>query len=123
MMSYVYVPVIQKELDIFRETVWNTHRVRKQKNKELPTGVPEHIYTCPNQYGGEKCGHVITEEQLREVAEFSGVLDNTDDFLDDTFRQECQRHIPDTDDIKPAQASNAYLFLRDNFDVNKLMSM
>lgn len=43
-MSYVYVPVIQKELDIFRETVWNTHRVRKQKNKELPTGVPEHIH-------------------------------------------------------------------------------
>ena len=74
-------------------------------------------------YGGEKCGHVITEEQLREVTEFSGVLDNTDDFLDDTFRQECQRHILDTDDIKPAQASNAYLFLRDNFDVNKLMSM
>ena len=52
-----------------------------------------------------------------------GVLDNTDDFLDDTFRQECQRHILDTDDIKPAQASNAYWFLRDNFDVNKLMSM
>lgn len=117
------MPVIQKELDIFRETVQNTHRVRKQKNKELPTGVPEHIYTCPNQYGAEKCGHVITEEQLREVAEFSGVLDNTDDFLDDTFRQECQRHILDTDDIKPAQASNAYWFLRDNFDVNKLMSM
>ena len=68
-MSYVYVPVIQKELDIFRETVWNTHRVRKQKNKELPTGVPEHIYTCPNQYGGEKCGPVITEKQLREVVE------------------------------------------------------
>ena len=115
MMSYVHVPVIQKELDIFRETVWNTHRVRKQKkNEELPICVPEHIYTCPNQYGGEKSSHAIAEEQLREVAEFSGVLDNTDDYLGDTFRQECQRHIPDTDDIKAAHASNARLFLRDS---------
>lgn len=38
LLAYVYIPVIQKELDIFRTTIWNNHRVRKQKNKELPTG-------------------------------------------------------------------------------------
>ena len=24
------VPLVQKELDVFRETVWNTHRIRAQ---------------------------------------------------------------------------------------------
>lgn len=32
---------------------WNAHRILKQKEKELPVGVPEHIYTCPErQWGG-----------------------------------------------------------------------
>ena len=81
MLAYVYIPVIQKELDVFRVSVWNTHRIRKQKEKELPAGVPEHIYTCPESHGGEKCGFIVTEEQLREVAELANVLDGTDDFL------------------------------------------
>ena len=42
-LAYVYIPVIQKELDIFRTTVWNSHRGRKQQNKKLPCGVPDHI--------------------------------------------------------------------------------
>ena len=114
MLAYVYIPVVQKELDVFRVSVWNNHRVRKQKGKELPTGVPEHIYTCPEQHGGEKCGIPVTDQQLQEVAEFSHVLDANDDFLDEDFRQECQRHIPNTEDIEPAQASNAYLYLKDH---------
>ena len=45
LLAYVYIPVIQKQLDIFRKCVWNNHRTRKQKAKKLPAGVPEHIYT------------------------------------------------------------------------------
>ena len=114
MLAYVYIPVVQKELDVFRVSVWNNHRVIKQKGKELPTDVPEHIYTCPEQHGGEKCGIPVTDQQLQKVAEFSHVLDANDDFLDEDFRQECQRHIPNTEDIEPAQASNAYLYLKDH---------
>ena len=53
LLAYVYIPVIQKEVDIFRVSVWNTHRTRKQKEKILPTGVPDHIYNYPEQYDGE----------------------------------------------------------------------
>jgi hypothetical protein len=115
MLAYVYIPVVQKELDVFRVSVWNNHRVRKQKDKELPSGVPEHIYTMSRAtwWHGEKCGIPVTEQQLQEVAEFSHVLDGNDDFLDEDFRQECQRHIPNTEEIEPAQASNAYLYLKD----------
>ena len=96
MLAYVDIPVLQKELDTFRIYVWNNHRVHKQKGKQLPSGVPEHIYHCPEQYGGEKCGLPIAEEQLMEVANLSNVLEGTDDCLGPNFRKECERHIPNT---------------------------
>ena len=81
MLAFVYIPLLQKELDVFRTTVWNNHSSRYQRDKELPVGVPEHIYNFPENYGGEKCGFPITEEQLQEVAELSNVLEGTNDFL------------------------------------------
>ena len=41
------VLLVQKELDVFRETVWNTHRIRAQKDTYLPVGVPNHIHNLP----------------------------------------------------------------------------
>lgn len=117
---YIYIPVLQKELDIFRVSVWNNHRIRKQRNKELPTGVPEYIYNCPREYGGEKCGLHVNEEDLKEVAELSGVLNDTDDYLEPEVRHECERHIPNIDDVEPSEAANAYLYLKAHFDVNLL---
>ena len=111
-LAYVYIPVIQKELDIFR-TVWNSHRGRKQQNKQLPCGVPDHIYYHPDQYGGECCGYTVCEEHFKEVADLSGVLaEETDDFLECEFRASCEQHTPNTNEIKPDQAANAYLFLK-----------
>lgn len=108
----MYVPVVQKELDIFRECVWNSHRCRKQKAKELPAGVPEHIYNFPEKYGAHKCGFHITMEQLEEVAEVSDILANHDDFLTPAVRQECQQHLPDTSQIESRDAEAAYLYLK-----------
>lgn len=114
----MYIPVVQKELDIFRKCVWNNHRTRKQKGKELPTGVPEHIYHFPEQYGAEKCGINLTEEQLLEVAELSDVLEENDDYLKPAVRRECERHLPDTDDIEPEEAKDAYLYLKSHVNKN-----
>ena len=115
----MYIPVVQKELDVFRKCVWNNHRTRKQKGKELPAGVPEHIYNFPEQYGREQCGINITEEQLLEVAELSDVLeDSTDDYLKPVVRRECERHLPDTDDIQPNEAKDAYPYLKSRVDKN-----
>ena len=98
--------------------MWNNHRSRKQRGKELPAGVPEHIYHFPEQYGGEKCGIKVTEEQLLEVAEFSEVLEENDDYLKPSVRQECQRHVPEANDIDPEDAKVAYLFLRSHVNKN-----
>ena len=45
LLAFIFIPVIQKETDIFRETVWNSHRVRIQKDAEMPKGIPYHLYT------------------------------------------------------------------------------
>ena len=120
LLAYIYIPVLQKELDTFRVSVWNNHRMRKQRDKELRTGVPEHIYHYPDEYGGERCGLALTDEQLQEVAEVSSVLDGTNAYLDEAFRNECERHVPNTDDIEPSQVANAYLYLKANFDDTKM---
>ena len=53
-----------------------------------------------------------SEEHLEEVAGLSGVLEDTDDFPALEFQAICEQHIPNTDEIKPDQAANAYLFLK-----------
>jgi hypothetical protein len=117
LLAYVYIPVVQRELDVFRECVWNNHRTRTQKGKELPAGVPEHIFHFPEKYGGEQCGIDITEEQLLEVAELSNVImEDTDDYLRPAVCKECEKHLPKMDEIKPSDAKDAYLYLKAHVD-------
>ena len=119
LLAYLYIPVLQKELDVFKTSVWN-HRTRQQKEKELPSGVLEHIYNFPEQYGGQKCGFHITKEQLQEVADLSDVLEETDDYLKPAFRRECETHLPSPDSVEPAEAADAYRFLKSSVDPNIL---
>ena len=59
LLSFIMVPVVQRELDTFKEMVWNSHRIRAQKDTVLPDGVPNHIYSFPQKYGLEECGKKI----------------------------------------------------------------
>ena len=59
LLAYLFVPLLQKELDVFRDTVWNTHRIRHQKDTYLPDGVPNHVYKFPEEYGLEECGKLL----------------------------------------------------------------
>lgn len=56
MLAFVFIPVIQKEMDIFKETIWNSHRVRSQKEARMPKGIPNHLYSFPESYGAQECG-------------------------------------------------------------------
>lgn len=57
------VPVVERELDTFKEMVWNSHRIRAQKDTVLPDGVPNHIYNFPEKYGLEECGNIISSRR------------------------------------------------------------
>ena len=50
------IPVVQKELNEFKDMVWNTHRIRAQKDTFLPSGIPNHVYSFPEKYGSQECG-------------------------------------------------------------------
>lgn len=39
------------EIDIFREAIWNSNRIRKQKDAQLPN-----VYHFPENYGADYCG-------------------------------------------------------------------
>lgn len=59
-------------------------------------------------------GFPVTEEQLEEAATESGVLNMTVDFLDPQFRAECERIIPDRENIKPDECTDVFLYLKSN---------
>ncbi len=49
-----------------------------------------------------------------DVAELSRIFEE-DDFLDAEFRARCEEYIPNTDEIKSAEAANAYLYLKSHW--------
>ena len=106
---------------MFRTTVWNNSRGRKQRNKELPTGVPEHIYNFPENYGGMDCSLHVNEDQLTEAAALSGVFsDETEDYLRKEVRLECERHVPNPEGISTKDVDTAFIYLKEHFDCNRV---
>ena len=67
LLAYVFIPIVQRECDIFVK-YWNSHRIRGQDKVELPTGVSEHMFSFPEQYGGKNMGIMLSKDQLTEVA-------------------------------------------------------
>ena len=58
MLAFIMIPLMQKELDIFKDTIWNAHRIRKQKDAKLPAGIPDHMYSFPQEYDMGECVNV-----------------------------------------------------------------
>ena len=56
LLAFIFIPMMQTELDKFKDIIWNSHRIREQKETDLPAGVPNHIYGFPNNYELEDCG-------------------------------------------------------------------
>ena len=63
-------------------------------------------------------GLPVSEEQLKEAAEQSGVLNVSGDFLDPAFRLECERLIPNIQDIEAKDCREAYLYLKENCNLS-----
>lgn len=45
-IRFCYLPLIETQLDIFRQT-WNVHRIRQQHSSDVPSGVPNVLYYQP----------------------------------------------------------------------------
>ena len=64
-------------------------------------------------------GWIVSEEQLEEAANESGVLSGNDDFLEPEFRQACERLIPKLEDIDPRDVQNAFIYLKQNITISE----
>lgn len=56
LLAFIFISVIQNEMNIFRETVWNSHGERSQKDAAVPKRIPNHLYSFPGQYNADECG-------------------------------------------------------------------
>ncbi|KAJ7711841.1 hypothetical protein B0H16DRAFT_1667713 [Mycena metata] len=67
---WIFVPVIQHELDEFWHR-WNTHRIRVQPDKNMPSGhAPAHVLEHPSHVGGIDCRIQIPREAVDELREY-----------------------------------------------------
>ena len=113
MLAYVFVPVVKRALDEFKQTVWNNNRGMKQANKDLPTGVPEHIFRFPENYGGSDGGIKISDEQIEVMREeYRAEFNFVKDYTSGASRALFETHIASTDEIKACEAIDAYRYLR-----------
>src|ERR1700742_2604601 len=63
----LWPPLIQQELDQFLANA-NHRRMRKQKEKSLPSGVsPHYAYTFPEEFGGRDCLQPVDKRVIEEI--------------------------------------------------------
>jgi hypothetical protein len=60
LLAFILIPLLQRELDIFKNTIWNSHRIRKQTDTTLPDDIPNHIHAFLEEYDMEDCGKLLT---------------------------------------------------------------
>ncbi|XP_078482839.1 uncharacterized protein LOC144743284 [Ciona intestinalis] len=114
LLFYVYEPIVSRECEIFVSN-WNSHRIRHQKNIHLPTGIPDHLFQCPEFYGTTCKGLTIDHTDLKSIAEVSGVLCAPDEWLDEDFKKRCIELLPNPELIASKDAAEKYCYLRHNF--------
>ena len=59
-------------------------------------------------------GWDVSEDELKEVAQYSNVLDSRSDYLEPDFREKCEKVIPFPADVEPNECIDAYLYLKQN---------
>lgn len=60
-------------------------------------------------------GFPVSKEALDEVAQLSDVMSVGDDYLTPAVRAECERIIPEIDNVKANDATTTYLFLKTHY--------
>ena len=51
-------PLIQGEVDIFKDNIWDKHRIRDQNDVRLLSGVPNHIYNFSEEHNLRRFGKI-----------------------------------------------------------------
>ena len=60
-------------------------------------------------------GSQVTNEVLDEVREISSVMPEDNKFLTAAVQRECERVVPDVNNIRPQDAADTFIFLKTHF--------
>ncbi|KAF4568635.1 hypothetical protein EYR36_010648 [Pleurotus pulmonarius] len=83
LFNWIWPPLVQARLDIFRE-YWNNHRISKQKKKLLPSGTsPRHAWTAPSSARADArpCSIGVEYSAVRQLREGIGGDDGREQAL------------------------------------------
>lgn len=50
---------------------WNEHRIRSQKNTDVPVGIPNVLYQWPEKVGGEDCSMPVDLDDVENLMQFT----------------------------------------------------
>ena len=113
-LAYIYVPVVQRECDIFTN-IWNSHRIRCQ-GKEVQTGIPNRMLESPEMYGGSSSSNIISKNQLCDATQASKILKTELEIkLEPHGKALCDRFLPSPEVVASVNACEAYKFLLAKF--------
>lgn len=110
-LAFIYIPIVQREVNIFIE-LWNNSRTRFQKNTLMPDGIPNFIYTNPEEYGMVDQGWEVSTDELQAAATVSEVLAVEQDYVPTDFAIRCRTVVPEPENIPSKDAARFYLTLR-----------
>ncbi|KAF9006806.1 hypothetical protein BDZ89DRAFT_1079590 [Hymenopellis radicata] len=90
--DWIWFPLMQRSLDAFVHEQ-NHSRVRKQKEKQLPSGgTPRDFYRRPEKFEGEECGIKVDMALVKELhAEAIAKSGHLLKFVDDAFDEAATR--------------------------------
>ena len=71
------------------------------------------MFLFPETYRGTKDGSQVSVNLLREVAEVSEMLQENQDFLDVPLSTRLPDLIPHSEELKPTETMNAFLYLKE----------
>ena len=111
MLSFIYIPIVQREVNVFIE-LWNNSRTRLQKKTLMPDGIPNYIYSNPEEYGLVDKGWEVSLDDLQAAAKVSGVLAVEQDYIPANFSRRCHDVVPEPEKIPSKDAARFYLMLR-----------
>lgn len=61
-LLYTYLPLFEKELlDLLVD--YNSHKIRKQRGKQRPDGIPEDMYHFPEMHGKVRLSHFCDQQE------------------------------------------------------------
>lgn len=65
-LRFCFGHLIQRDLTTAKNE-WNSHRIRAQKARGIPTGIPNVMYNWPEKYGARECKKIVDRAVVQRI--------------------------------------------------------